>query len=296
MSVYRIHIRPGGGSADMKTIFQYCLDNGLLGAGYRVHDGAIIRTEDWDEFYMKASQIHDNLNTCKYIQKWVTEGDLVWTRDPAGQYFLARVTSGWEYWTSQEGINQDIDIANIFRCDIREVELDAVPGKIIACFRAPRTIQEIADGPAIAYSKHLWNELSGRQVYEVLKSDYSDIFMLLDDEETEDLVFIYLQSKGWYVVPNSRKADTMSFEYFLIHPSSYKRAWVQVKTGNSCLNRDDYSDSKHKIFLFQSNEYYKGTSSKNVLCITRNELLDFMKENKALLPGSSQKKLDMLEC
>ena len=230
MYVYRIHIRPGGGSADMKTIFQYCLDNGLLGAGYRIHDKTIIRTRDWDEFFEKASQRHPNLNTCDYIQKYVKKGNLVWTRDPAGQYYLALVSSGWEYWTSQEGIDQDIDIANVFRCDIRKVELlDAVPGKIIACFRAPRTIQVIADKLAIAYSKHLWNELSGRQVYEVSKSDYSDIFMLLDDEETEDVVFIYLQSKGWYVVPNSRKADTMSFEYYLIHPSSYERAWVQVK-------------------------------------------------------------------
>ena len=86
--------------------------------------------------------------------------------------------------------------------------------------------------------------------------------MLLDSEETEDVVFLYLQSYGWYVVPNSRKKDTMGFEYLLIHPSSYERAWVQVKTGNSTtLNRDDYSYHTHKVFLFQSNENYEGTSS-----------------------------------
>ena len=40
--------------------------------------------------------------------------------------------------------------------------------------------------------------------------------MLLDDEETEDVVFMYLQTKDYYVVPNSRKKDTMTFEYLLI--------------------------------------------------------------------------------
>ena len=210
MYVYRIHIRPTGGSADKKTIFEYCLKNRVLGVGWRIPDSNIISIKDWDEYLEKASKIHDNLNTCQYIQRWVTEGDLVWTRDPAGQYYLARVVSGWEYWTSQEGIDHDIDIANVFRCDIRKVEeLDAVPGKVIACFRAPRSIQEIADKTAIAYSKFLWSKLSGKQIYEVSKDEYSDIFMLLDAEETENVVFMYLQNKGWYVVPHSRKNDTM---------------------------------------------------------------------------------------
>lgn len=295
MSVYRIHIRPRGGSADMETIFQYCLKNQVLGVGWRIRDSNITSIRNWDEYHEKALKIFDNLNACKYIQRRVAKGDLVWTRDPAGQYYLARVKSGWEYWTSQEGIDQDIDIANVFRCDIREVERDSVPGKIIACFRPAQIIQEITDKKASAYSKHLWNERSARQVYEVSKSEYSDIFMLLDSEETEDVVFLYLQSEGWYVVPNSRKVDTMSFEYLLIHRSSYKRAWVQVKTGNSTLNRDDYSYRKHKVFLFQSNEYYKGTSTENVVCITRHELLNFMNDKKVLLPQSLQTKLDMLE-
>ena len=63
--------------------------------------------------------------------------------------------------------------------------------------------------------------LSGEQVYEVEKSEFSDIFLMLDDEETEDLLFLYLQSEGWYVVPNSRKGDTMSFEFFVTNPKKW---------------------------------------------------------------------------
>jgi hypothetical protein len=32
MYVFRIHIRPSGGAADMPTTFNYCLKNGILGS------------------------------------------------------------------------------------------------------------------------------------------------------------------------------------------------------------------------------------------------------------------------
>lgn len=293
MYVYRIHIKPSGGNDDMTMTFQYCLDNQILGVGYRIPDHDEI--QNWDDYHDIAKDIHDELNACKYIHDWVNEGDLVWTRDPKGKYYLARVTSGWEYWMSQEAIEENIDIANIFRCEIREVELDSVPGKIKACFRPRRMIQEIADKKARAYSRYLWNKLSTEPFYEVSLSEYSDIFMLLDDEETEDVVFMYLQTKGYYVVPNSRKKDTMTFEYLLIDSSNFERAWVQVKTGNTNLNRDDYLDHGHKVFLFQSNEDYEGSGSENVTCIPKGELLKFMKLKKLLLPKSIQNKLDMLD-
>ena len=300
MYVYRIHIKPCGGEADRQTTFQYCLDNGLLGVGWRVN--TLTNTRNWDEYYEEASRIYgDNgLRICKYIHTWVKEGDLVWTRDPTSQYYLARVKSGWEYWISQEGIDRDIDIANVFRCVFRKVDLDAVPGKVVATFRARITIQKIdgerVDGERVkAYSQYLWNMLSGEQVYEVEKSEFSDIFMMLDAEETEDLLFLYLQSKGWYVVPNSRRRDTMSFEFIVTDSRNGEKAVTQVKTGEVVLNIDDYSHLPHKVFLFQSNERYEGTDSENVICVRREELLRFLEERTELFPRSFQIKLEMVK-
>jgi len=276
----------------MRTTFNYCLRNGLLGVGWRTNSQR--NTKNWDEYFNEASQINGNLQICKYIQKWVSEGDLVWTRDTEGQYYLARVTSGWEYWTSLEAKELDIDVANIFRCVFQSVDIDAVPGKIIACFRATRSIQEVADNKAREYSKYLWNKLSNEQTYYIDKSAYSDIFMMLDDEETEDLLFLYLQSQGWYVLPNSRKGDTMSFEYLAIKPLNGEKALAQVKTGEAALNRDDYVNYPHKIFLFQSNERYDGSGSKNVICVSRKELLTFMDRSLAWLPKVFQTKVALV--
>ncbi len=224
----------------------------------------------------------------------MSEGDLVWTRNTAGKYYLARVTSGWEYWTSQEANDLDIDVANIFRVVFKSVGIDAVPGKIVACFRATRSIQEVADKKAREYSKYLWNMLSNEQVYQIDKSGFSDIFMMLDDEETEDLVFLYLQSQGWYVLPNSRKGDTMSFEYLAVNPKTGEKALSQVKTGQVTICKDDYVQYSQKIFLFQSNELYTGVGAQNVVCISRDELLRFLDKSLSWFPESFQRKAELV--
>ena len=292
MYLFRIHIRPSGGSANIKDTFGYCLKNDLLGVGWRTESNK--STKIWEEYYAEASQLHDNLNVCKYIEKWISKGDLVWTRDPEGRYYIARVVSGWEYWISPEAIAVDIDIANVFRVEFRPVEIDAVPGKIIAAFRAPRTIQEIADKKALEYSKHLWNFLSNDNIYQIDKSNFADIFMMLDAEETEDLIFLYLQSKGWYVLPNSRKGDTMSFEYLAVNPKTNERALTQVKTGNTPLNKDEYQNWDEKIFLFQANEIYNGTGNDNIYCITRAEITTFLSQAMSWLPATFRNKLALV--
>lgn len=264
----------------------------MLGVGWRTDTNR--NTTVWDEYFDEATKIHDNLNVCKYINKWVGKNDLVWTRDLGGEYYLARVVSGWEYFVDRESIEKDIDIANVFRVEFQKVTIDQVPGKVIACFRAPRTIQKIADEKAIEYSKYLWNRLSGEKYYEVDNAKFDDVFMMLDDEETEDLVFLYLQSLGWYITPNSRKADSMSFEYLSVNPKTVEKALIQVKTGNVSLNKGDFSHYPYKIFLFQSNELYEGDDEDNVVCITRDELMNFLQHSLGWLPAIFKTKSEMV--
>ncbi len=293
MNLYRIHIRPQGGTDDMVATFQHCLENNLLGVGWRV-DG-IGQTTDWKVYEQIAKLRHDSLQQPRYIFNYVKPEDLVWTRDPRNQYYLAYVTGGWEYWTNQDGGEKDIDIGNIFRCDFCRVPLDAVPGTVVSSFGyRGRTIQSIHDRSARAYSQHLWNTHAKQQVYKVNFAKFPDIFSMLDPEETEDLVFLYLQSQGWYVVPNSRKGNTLRFEFMLANSDSGEKALTQVKTGTTELNIDDYTKDEQRIFLFQSNENYKGQPAKNVELILRRELADFLKKKIYLFPQSFQTKLKLI--
>ena len=277
----------------MAATFEYCLKNDILGVGWRTDSNR--NTKDWDEYFKEASKKfgEGKLQVCKYIKKWVSKEDLVWTRNRQ-DYYLARVTSGWEYWTSKEARKKDIDIANVFRADIEKVEIDAVPGKVVACFRATRSIQKIADEKAFEYSKYLWNKISNEQIYQIDRSKFSDIFMMLDDEETEDLVFIYLQSRGWYLLPNSRKGDTKSFEYLAVNPKTGKKARTQVKTGRVSICKDDYVSCSEDVFLFQSNGLYSGVGASHIFCISRDELLNFLRESIDWLPELFRTKMELI--
>ena len=293
-NLFRIHIRPSGGTDDMTVTFRHCLENGLLGVGWRV-DG-LANTMDWKTYERVATPApHKSIQQPRYIYNNVEPRDLVWTRDSKGQYYLARVQSGWEYWTSEQSRANDIDIANIFRCEFCAVALDEVPGVVVSSFNARgRSIQRIRDSSALVYSKHRWNLCAKRQVYDVDLANFPDIFTMLDSEETEDLVFVYLQSKCWYVIPNSRQGNTLRFEFMLTDSRTGEKALTQVKSGDTRLNIDDYAEEQWRIFLFQANTLYDGLPHENVTCITREELATFLHENVSLFPQSFRTKLDLI--
>ena len=297
MNLHRIHIKPSGGTDDMNATFKHCLDNKLLGIGWGVY-GIIEKTCDWEEYENLAKDLHDSIQQPRYILNKVSKGDLVWTRDPDSNYYLAHVTSGWEYWTNQNGRIKSIDIANIFRCEFYPIEEldDKVPGVIVSSFSRGRAIQRIHDSSARAYSQHIWNEHVKQEIYDVDLNELPDIFSMLNAEETEDLVFLYLQSLGWYVVPNSRKGNTLRFEFRLSDRKTGEKAWTQVKTGSERLNINDYAGDKKRIFLFQSNENYDGeeNSTENVTLIYRHELENFLAKNTKILPQSIQTRLNMI--
>jgi len=281
MHVFRIHIRPQGGLAVPELSFSYCLKTMLLGVGWQIpkEPDELI---DWNTYEQRAVEKYEgNISVVRYIKKWVSKSDLVWTRDTKGQYYIGQVLSPWEYFDNAEA--RDADIVNIFRVKFKKVgAIDEVPGKIIACFRASRTIQEIANDAAIIYTKKLWNQLSGKTDYEISRID--SIWNLLSDEQVEDLLFLFLQANDWYVVPNSRKKDTMAYEFYLINKSNFNRGIVQAKTGDSSINLDDYKDNKEIIFLFQPNNCFSGDVRKNMHIVKKEDIETFMGENMKIIP------------
>jgi hypothetical protein len=292
MRVYRLHIRPDAGV----NSFEYCLKQQVLGVGWQVH----VKPRDrltWDKYEEAASKRYSDsgeLSRVRYLHDNVKPNDLIWTRDTAGKYYLARVRaargksradSAWEYLDTPLG--READIANVVRCQILPLpQVDDVTGKIVACFRPSRTIQSISDETTVLYSQLLWNQLSGTEKYKLPHMDWWDIFSFLDAENTEDLIFIYLQCQGWIVVPNSRKLDTMAYEFIAIHKKTRERAIVQVKTGQTRLATDTWGDYKEKVFLFQAHGHYIGTPTANVVQIAPKTIERFMTSQIEIMPNS----------
>lgn len=292
MEIFRIHIRPTGGKASRSQTFAYCLKNNILGVGWRINE--LVSTKEWKEYYNFAKQNYTNVNQCAYIKDNVHSNDLVWTRDSNGVYYLAKVVSGWEYWTDEYSKKEDIDIANTFRCEIKSVKADFVPGKVIASFRATRSIQRVEGSTIKEYSKYLWNKLSGKNEYQIDLSRVSNVFDLFDSEEAEDILFLYLQTLGYYVVPNSRKGDTMKYEFYVIDSKSKETFYTQVKTGNTPINKDHYLDGRSYL-LFQTKEDYQGGGNENTKCIKKQDIIDFLETSKSWLPGTVQIKMDVFK-
>ena len=289
MRVYRLHIRPKGGLADPVRSFAYCLREHVLGVGWQVEPPAGA-TLTWEQYEALAIQEHGSadLSRVRFLHDHVRPDDLVWTRDMNGRYYLGRVRSPWEYFDTPDG--RDADIANVVRCEIRPIpHADDVPGKIVACFRPTRAIQSIVDPTVVLYSQLLWNQLAGEDKYTVELAPHHNLFSYLDAETTEDVIFIYLQLQGWIVVPNSRKADTMAYEFVAINPASHERAVVQVKTGNTPLDASLWSSFREKVFLFQTNGIYRGASAANVVMIAPDTIEQFMRKNLEVMPRAVQR-------
>ena len=127
--------------------------------------------------------------------------------------------------------------------------------------------------------------LAKTEYYEIDTEEFhGDIFTILDAEETEDVLFCYLQKEGWYVIPNSRKGDTMHFEFFVVKPKRGERGLTQVKTGDANISRD-WKHIKEKVFLFQPNNRYTEKQSKNVTIVQSNEIINFIKNEIQWMPG-----------
>lgn len=292
MTIFRIHIRPTGTDTSRASAFPYCLKEGVLGLGWQVD--AENDSLTWAEYENKCVERFGKkgLRNANYLKENVKINDVIWTRDLNGHYYLGKVLSEWEYLSTRK--SKDVDIVNIVRCDLQKVEsVDDVPGKVIASFRPARTIQAIRDATTENYTKYLWNKLKKKDVYDINHGDFKNVFSFLSSEETEDVFAIYLQTKGWIIIPNSRKADTMKYEFYLIHKETKNRAVVQVKTGHTSLDSTNWNNWKEEVFLFQANGVYLGKDAESIIKVEPETIKEFMRENKCLLPNNILHWLDM---
>lgn len=294
--VFRLHVRPSGGLADHTLSFGYCLKKGVLGIGWPI-DPPSETAVTWELYEKLALEKYGStgLSSVRLLHEQVRPNDLIWTRDTNGKYYLAQVQSPWEYFDTEDGRNADI--VNVVRCKVEPVEkVDDAPGKIVACFIPRKAFQPIKNPAMVSYTQLLWNQLAKSEFYPPQARSDHNIFTYLNWETTEDVIFIYLQIRGWLVISHSRKANTMSYEFVAIHRDTSERAIVQVKTGNTELNRDDWKDYPETVFLFQASGKYRGSEApKNVICLMPNEIEKFIRTNLQVMPGAVQRWIRHLE-
>ena len=291
-SIWRLHIKPA--AQEGVDPFEFCIKEKILGLGWSVSTSNEDESLDWDSYYQLAEARYGDRSwrsAVNTIHDRMKVGDLCWSRDSGANYYLGRVLSDWNYKATRE--HKDADVVNTRCCDWKKIELEYVPGAIVSAFQRGRTIQQIHNEKG--YSKFLWNKITCESFYSVTEGSL-DIFGMLDSEETEDLLFLYLQKQGWYVVPNSRKGNTLKYEFYIVNPETGEQGATQVKTGTgTSLNEEDYDHKDRIVFLFQSEGNYEGKTPKNVVLVQKKELLSFLENSIRWLPKWLQIKWEMVQ-
>jgi len=278
-NLWRLHIRPQGGNGDTAAAVALCLDRGIIGMGWPVPEEEVKRSNDLEWFKEAATREYRENTSWQSVRafaKSVKLHDLVWFRDLKGRFYIAEITSAWQYaYDDHAAIGADI--VNYRQAKIIEAGLaDSVPGKIIACFRPARTFQAISSPGMLAFSE----KLAGLPVTGNL---VPDLFEFMSDADIENLLFVYLQFLGWYVLPGTRTTTTAHYEFVLIDRENGDRAIIQVKSGHTGIDAVQYK-GKEKTFLFAASGSYGAEIPSNVVIINREELYGFIGSNPKLLP------------
>ncbi|MBQ7624309.1 MAG: ribonuclease D [Clostridia bacterium] len=292
-TVTRIHLKTD--TADRESLLRFCLDGeqqyvaiGWIGA-YET-DPEIKNYEDY--YYAVKEHYKARVNHVLNVFWYAKEGDLFWTRDSAGMYWICKATG-----SAQPKLIPEFDIGAVVPVKAYKYGLD-VPGQIKASFSRPRggTCEDLTDEAIVEFSKKAYNELSGKETY-TIKSINADLLNALPALDLEELVISYIQIKeNYYLLSNSiaNRSTTPTIECTFIgrDPKDPKKAVVQVKGGTSKeLNAPDfkpYEDAGYVVFLYAPH-INNQELLKNCRVITREQLLSFYNEYKPVLPDSITK-------
>jgi hypothetical protein len=194
----------------------YCRSAGVVGVGWgrwtlKSPDGAPleevlaeIRTiEGW-----KAGG-----DTVRRLARDARDGDLVWTRDSAGAYWLGRIAGPWRFDGSDEASRWDLN--NIRGCEWLESSFRdwEVPGAIVRSFTGrSSSFSRVApdDQGGWRITELIWRQTKNPGLKPPRLDPEEVITDLLDPIDAEDVALIYLQSQGWLLLPSSRMHDTPS--------------------------------------------------------------------------------------
>lgn len=297
MNVWRLHLRNSiEAGLTQKDLFDLCIKDQVIGVGWtavsiRTDDGSLI-SKQAHEFYSGAVACYKAINAMRKMQV----GDLIWTWYN-GDYYLCRVNGRW---IDQPHKNEYIpyDITNYVPVTWQKIGMqDLVAGKIKAGFRPAATVQHIYG--MNDYSAYMWNQYHQSQDYPVKKPVLS-VWNLLDDENIEELVLLYLQvEKQYYLYTASMKHATRKYECRMVDVNG-NYIFPQVKSGEVWLNANDYMQALEenpsaKVYLFSASEYYSKNDDERFIYITRKELEAFVRKHENLIPQVTHAWFDMCD-
>lgn len=198
-TVWRIKINSGRPDVtDWDGARAYCREAGVVGLGWGDLQG-ITGGASLNEVLAAVEETPGWAPTgprmIRRLAENADDGDLVWTRDRRGAYWLGRITGDWFFDDSDGAVKWDL--GNVRPCEwIQEPFRDyEVPGSVVRNFAGTgETFRRIKQPAAMRVTEMLWARSSDPDaprpaipVGEVLSD-------LLDPIDVEDIVLIWMQA------------------------------------------------------------------------------------------------------
>jgi hypothetical protein len=274
----------------------YCRSAGVVGVGWgrwtlKAPDGAPL-----EEVLAEIRSIEGwrrGGDTVRRLAQDAREGDLVWTRDSFGGYWLGRITGPWRFDGSAQASKWDLN--NVRDCEWLERSFRdwEVPGAVVRSFT----------GRSSSFCRVTPRDRGGRRVTELIWRQTRDpdlkpprlapeevITDLLDPIDAEDVALLYLQSRGWLLLPSSRMNDTPLYEATLKHIDDGRLAVLAVKSGGQnpvpvSAVVAEVADRAAEVFVFSTHEQFDGDPQElGATVISRAGVSEFMSARSELLP------------
>ncbi len=223
-------------------------------------------------------------------------GDFVWCRAAGDIYWLGRVIGPWLYKHSDEF--HHFDLFQVRKCKWERVgPSDLVPGPVKNAYAGHgQTVSRILNEAALLGSALIW-ESKTSEIVEYNRPGEEFLLGAIGHDDLEDVVALYLQMElGWHIIPSTAKRSTPVTE-FVLRNRSGKRAYLQVKSGQTRIESADIIVPKDvdEFFVFYPTigEPTKSINSNARLkYINAVTLSKFIKENRDLVPSFVRLLLD----
>lgn len=158
MAVWVMKLNPKNG----KNSFEFCYQEKIVGFGWSV-EGSPKSIEEYRKFLDEQKLYAGDTGLTKAINAFekVNKGDIIWTVDKRGLYYICRIDGEYQY--SNEPKHKEADIVNYMHCSIfHKIDSpDLVPDYIIRALGVRGTIQSAKNDKAVELSELLIKYIDG---------------------------------------------------------------------------------------------------------------------------------------
>lgn len=266
---------------------KFAIDEGIVGVDWdvEVESGESL---NWAEYEKRADEAGYSdeqtwVRALNAIHEHMNEGDLCYSRDQSGKFYLGRVVGPWRYETDSE--YQRHELVNVRNCDwyrIRDPE-ETIPTELLESFERGSVLQRIKDDRLVAFSQRLFEIMDGQEHYDIDLSYTMDNW--LSDDDLKDLLSLYLQTdENQVLIPSTADQRPFLPDGITVDKVSANRTLYQVQHQHENLPPRAYDEDKRRIIFLQRGDEVLDNLPDHVTVLQLADLTTVFEDHWDLLP------------